>query len=108
MKSNCHSKKKNAVQSRPIYTPGRNMFGNKAEIRFVVLKRETALQQMIDAICQLEGEMEYTFDMRCFQGHPEELEQVMSTVELFMAMKERAKKPGCPVKNMSTAQAPCK
>lgn len=97
MKSDRHFTKKNVMQSRSIYTPGRNVFGDKAETRFVVLKRETALQQMIDAICKLEGDMEYTFDMRCFQGYPEELEQVMSKVELFLAMKERAKKTQPPI-----------
>ncbi len=92
MKNSRDFMKKDTVRSCSVYTPGRNVFGGKAKTRFVILKRETALQQMIDAICHLEGEMEYTFDMRCFEGHGEELEQVMSKVELFMAMKERAKK----------------
>ena len=85
------SKKKNNRRSYPsYYTPGRNMFGEKAETYLIVLKRETALQQMLDAIRQLDGEngkMEFTFDMRCFNEHPEELAEVQAKVQAFLAFK---------------------
>ena len=71
------------------YTPGRNMFGEKAETYLIVLKRETALQQMLDAVSQLDGggKKEFTFDMSCFNGHPKELAEVHAKVEAFLAFK---------------------
>ena len=66
------TKKRNGKRHNAIpYTPGRNMFGGKAETHLIVLKRETALNQMLDAICQFDGsEKEFTFDMSCFNDHP--------------------------------------
>ncbi len=84
------SKKKNNRRSYPsYYTPGRNMFGEKAETYLIVLKRETALQQMLDAISQLNGggEKEFTFDMSCFNDHPEERAEVYAKAEAFLAFK---------------------
>ncbi len=71
------------------YTPGRNMFGEKAETHLIILKRETALQQMLDAISQLNGggEKEFTFDMSCFNDHPEERAEVYAKAEAFLAFK---------------------
>ena len=71
------------------YTPGKNMLGENAETYFIVLKRETALQQMLEAVSQLNGggEKEFTFDMRCFNDHPEELAEVHAKVEAFLALK---------------------
>ena len=70
------------------YTPGRNVLGEKAETHFIILKRETALQQMLDAVSQLDGSAkEFTFDMRCFNGYPEELMEVQAKVEAFLALK---------------------
>ena len=70
------------------YTSGRNMFGEKAETHFIVLKEETALSQILDAICQFDGTTkEFTFDMTCFNDSPEELEEIFGKVETFMMFK---------------------
>jgi hypothetical protein len=82
------SKKKNNRRSYPsYYTPGRNMFGEKAETYLIVLKRETALQQMLDAARQFDnyyGKIEFIFDMSCFNGYPEECAEVKAKVEAFL------------------------
>lgn len=88
MKTKKNHKKNRTTRNNSAYTPGRNMFGEKAETHLVVLKRETAFQQIMDCICQLDGSTkEFTFDMRCFKGHEEELEQIWAKVEGFMALK---------------------
>ena len=71
------------------YTPGRNMFGEKAETHLIIQKRETALQQMLDAISQLNGggKKEFTFDMSCFNDHPEERAEVTAKAQAFLALK---------------------
>ncbi len=91
MKTKRNSKKNRTTRNNIPYTPGRNVFGEKAETHLIVLKRETAFEQMMDCVCQLdkEGKIEFTFDMRCFIGHEEELDQVMAKVEVFMALKAR-------------------
>ncbi len=69
------------------YTPGRNVFGAEAETHFIVLKRETALQQMLDAARQFDnyyGKIEFIFDMSCFNGYPEECAEVKAKVEAFL------------------------
>ena len=72
------------------YTEGRNMFGDKAETHIIVLKRETALSQMLEAVCQLDGsEKEFTFDASCFKDYPEEYEKIWCKVEAFMDFKAR-------------------
>ena len=88
--------KKNSKKNRKTapYTPGRNVFGDKAQTRLIVLDRETAFEQMMDAICQLNGNMEFTFDMRCFNGHEDEMEEVMAKVSFFLSMM--AKSQGMP------------
>ena len=88
MKAKKNSKKNRTTRNNIPYTAGRNMFGEKAETHFIVLERETAFQQIMDCISQLDGSSkEFTFDMRCFNGHEEELEQVMAKVKAFMALK---------------------
>lgn len=88
MKTKNNSKKNRNTRHNIPYTPGRNMFGDRAETHLIVLKRETAFQQMMDCICQLDGsEKEFTFDMRCFTGHEDELEQVMVKVNAFLSLK---------------------
>ncbi len=91
MKSKKNSKKNRTTHNNSGYTPGRNMFGEKAETHLVVLKRETAFEQMMDTICQLEGgkEIEFTFDCSCFSGHMDELEAVMEKVRLFTVMRAK-------------------
>ena len=84
-KRNKRNNRKNAY-----YTEGRNMFGNKAETHLIVLKKETALSQMLDAVCQLDGsEKEFTFDASCFKDNLEEYEQIWSKVMAFMDFKAR-------------------
>ena len=53
MKTKKKAKKNRTTRNNSAYTPGRNVFGEKAETHLIVLKRETAFQQMMDAICQL-------------------------------------------------------
>ena len=90
MKTKRNAKKNRTTRNNVPYTPDRNVFGGKAETHLVVLERETAFQQMMDCICQLNGsEKEFTFDMRCFIGHEDELEQVMAKVQFFLEMKTR-------------------
>ena len=90
MKSKRNSKKNHATRNKSSYTPGRNVFGEKAETHLIVLKRETAFEQMVECICQLDGSTkEFTFDMRCFDGHEEELGLVMTKVQMFLEMIEK-------------------
>lgn len=95
MKTKKKTKKNRTTRNNPAYTPGRNVFGEKAETHLIVLERETAFEQMMNAICQLDGSTkEFTFDMRCFDGHEEELNQLMAKVQAFLAMKARiSRKP---------------
>ncbi len=88
--------KKNSKKNRKAapYTPGYNVFGDKAKTQLIVLDRETAFEQMMDVICQLDGEMEFTFDSSCFIGHEEEMEEVMAKVSFFLSMM--AKSQGMP------------
>jgi hypothetical protein len=81
--------KKNTNRRNGIpYTPGRNMYGQKAETHLIVLKRETALQQMLDAVRTLDGsDKEFTFDMRCFIGHEAEAKEIMKIVQVYMQMR---------------------
>lgn len=88
MKTKRNAKKNHTTRNGIHYTPGRNVFGDKAETHLVVLKRETAFEQMMDCICQLDGSTkEFTFDMRCFDGHKEELDQIISKVNTFLSLK---------------------
>ena len=90
-KRNKH-KKNHAIRSG-AYTPGRNAFGEKAETHFVVLKRETALEQMVEAISQLDGNpKEFTYDMSCFIGHEEELVILMERIDAIMRLKAMGSK----------------
>ena len=85
MKNKKKRNKKHTTRNDFGYTPGRNMFGEKAETHLIVLKRETALQQYIDAICQLDGSTkEFTFDCSCFIGHEDEHDEVMAKVQSFL------------------------
>lgn len=88
MKTKKHAKKNRSNRINSSYTPGRNMFGEKAETHFVVLKRETAFEQMMDCACQFDGSTkEFTFDTSCFIGHEEECDQIMAKVNAFLALK---------------------
>lgn len=82
-------KKNNRRNTTSYYTPGRNMFGEKAETYLIILKRETALQQMLECSSQLDGSStkEFTYDASCFIGHREELREVLAKVEAFLEFK---------------------
>ena len=70
------------------YTPGKNMFGEDAYTELIVVKRETAFEQMLDAIRSLDGTTkEYTFDFSCFAGHEKELDAVMAKINAIMMVK---------------------
>ena len=96
MKNKKHAKKNRTTRNNSGYTPGRNMFGEKAETHLIVLKRETAFEQMMDCTCQLDGSktIEFTYDCSCFIGHMDELEAVVEKVWMFTNM--RAKILGMP------------
>ena len=82
------AKKSNRKNS--YYTEGRNMFGDKAETHFIVLEKETALSQIINAVCQLDGsDKEFTIDSSCFNDCPEEGEKVWHKVDEFMEFRAR-------------------
>ena len=85
--------KRNAAIRSGSYTPGRNVFGEKAETHFIVLKRETAFEQYMDAICQLDGStMEFTFDLSCFDGHEDEMLEVMAKVQAVLEIKAKMRR----------------
>ena len=88
MKTKRLSKKNHKTRNNIPYTPGRNMFGEKAETHYIVLKRETAFQQIMDCISQLDGSnKEFTYDIRCFEGYEEEFGLITEKVEAFLAVK---------------------
>lgn len=95
MKTRRNKHKNHKTYNNSAYTPGNNMFGQKAETYLIVLERETAFEQMMECICQLDGSTkEFTFDMRCFSGHEDELNRLMAKVQVFMEIKARiSRKP---------------
>ena len=73
------------------YTEGRNMFGEKCKTELIVLKREIALTQMLEAICTFNGEKkEYTFDVSCFKDSPTEFDELYTKVESFISLLAKA------------------
>ena len=56
----------------------------------IVLKRETALKQMLEAVSQIDKTKEVCFDTRCFDGHEEEGDSFYRLYELAMVMKTRS------------------
>lgn len=62
------------------------------ESKVIVLRRETALKQMFEAVSQLDKTKEVCFDTRCFDGHEEEDDNFYRLFELAMAMKTRSMK----------------
>ena len=91
MKKNKKRNNRNIKNAKATYTPGRNMFGEKAETYLIVLERETAVRQILDAIKQLDGTVakEFTFDWSCFNGHEEEYAEVTAKVESILEMRAR-------------------
>ena len=80
--------KRNAAIRSGNYTPGRNVFGLKAETHFIVLERESAFEQMIDAMFQLDGKtIEFTVDLSCFDGYEDEKLEVMTKVQAALELK---------------------
>ena len=88
MKAKKNSMKNRTTRNNIPYTAGRNMFGEKTETHFIVLERETAFQQIMDCISQLDGSnKEFTYDIRCFEGYEEEFGMITEKVEAFLAVK---------------------
>ena len=84
MKKNIRNMGRKALAiSSGAYTPGHNHFGQKAKTRFIVLERETAFEQYMEAISQLNGDdnIEFTVDTSCFKGHEDELTELMAKVQ---------------------------
>ena len=79
-------KKKNKKNTK-YYTNGRNIFGDKAKTHLIVLNKENAFEQMLDALCNLEDNEEFTFDSSCFKDSPEEFEEIMDKVDAFLRFK---------------------
>lgn len=70
------------------YTPGKNAFGEDAYTELIVVKRETALEQILAAIRTFDGTTkEFTFDFSCFAGHMEELDAIMEKVNAIMMIR---------------------
>ena len=84
--------KKTRINTTTYYTEGRNVFGQKCKTELIIIKKETALTQMLDAICTLKGDenKEYTFDVSCFKDSPAELNEVFHKVESFMRLMAKA------------------
>ena len=88
MKTKRNARKNHMTRNNSSYTPGYNMFGHKAETHYVVLKKETAFQQILECICQLDGtRKEFTFNTSCFNGNKEELDEVLEKAHTLMKLK---------------------
>ena len=92
-----NTRKKARAIRNGSYTPGRNAFGEKAETHFIVLERETAFEQILDAILSLDeskNKKEFTFDWSNFAGHEDEIAEVMAKVqaarEMLFSMRDAA------------------
>ena len=83
------SKKTKTKQINSGYTPGKNVFGDKAITKLVVLERETALQQMFECVLNLEEgcNIEYAFDCSHFKGHEDELDAITRKLDMLLALK---------------------
>ena len=90
MKRSKKTNKKNTTRNSIHYTPGRNALGEKAETHLIVLKKETAFQQIMDCVCQLDGsKKEFTFDPSCFTDCMDEYREIMAKVQIIMGLKAR-------------------
>lgn len=90
MKTKKKAKKNRTTHNNSTYTPGRNIFGQRAETHLVVLERETAFQQIMDCICQLDGSTkEFTLDCTNFNGHEDELDEITAKVKAILELKAR-------------------
>ena len=72
---------------RPVYTPGHNVFGQRAETHYIKLEKETAFSQMIDVFWQIheaDGRIEFTIDSSNFDNN-EEVNEIISAAERFVS-----------------------
>ena len=63
---------------------------NNSGSKVIVLKRETALQQLLDGFAPIiegKGQKEVYFDAHCFNGHGEEYDQVWEKFQRIMALR---------------------
>ena len=73
------------------YTTGRNIFGDKCKTKLIVLRKETALEQMVEAISQIDkDDIEFTIDANCFKDSPEEYKELMRKVDIVLTIKAKA------------------
>lgn len=80
-------------RNRIPYTAGKNVFGEDAKTQLIVLKKETAFEQMVEAILNLDGStQEYTFDGSCFKDNPKEYEELWDKVTDFISFITSLKK----------------
>ena len=86
------SKKNNKhLNLNPKYTPSKNIFGEKCDTCYVVLKKETALKQMIDVLNQLDfsGRKEFTIDASCYKDDPKGFAEFNAQINAIAAFKAR-------------------
>lgn len=83
------NKNNNNGRCHGVYHTTKNKFKGKAETRFIVIKRENALQQIQDALSStLDGRhMKTYFDMSCFLDYPEELEEICAKVGAYLEFR---------------------
>lgn len=75
------NKSDNKKRNRIPYAEGRNVFGEKAKTKLIVLKRETAYEQVLEAFHQFDRSnrpIEFTFDTHCFAGHEGEFNRILN------------------------------
>ena len=63
---------------------------NNSGSKVIVLKRETALKQLLDGMAPIiegKGQKQVSFDARCFDGHEEEYDQVWEKFQRIMALR---------------------
>ena len=90
MKNTKNSYRHNAT-NRPPYTPGKKVFGEDAHTELIVLKRETAFEQILtvyEAVYNANSKIEFTIDSSCFVGDEEEFEKIIKQAQAVMALRE--------------------
>lgn len=82
-------KKSNRRTRHPAYTPGRNIFGQRAKTELVIVERETAFQQIAECVLSLKENKrkEFTLDLSCFDGHEDERDMIMKKISVLMALQ---------------------
>lgn len=79
-----NKKKMNNPYNGIPYTPGRNIFGEKVRTKLVILEKDTAFSQMVEALCHIGENEEITFNATCFKGCEDEYMRILDRVEKFL------------------------